>query len=121
MIIAERFDRDGILTRMADQITPELFDHLVELASMELAADETEYLRRELNNQLKAIDELAAIPIPPNTPAARHGVGYPAGLRPALRVDQALASGLSDEILAQAHETEGRYLVVPEIPHQELE
>jgi len=120
LIIAERFERDGILTPMADQISPELFDHLVELASLELTGDEAEYLRGELNRQLKAIEELAAIPILGNTPLARHGVSYPADLRPAMREDHAEASGLSDEILAQAPETEGRYVVVPEIPHEEL-
>lgn len=106
---------------MADQITAELFNHLVELASLELSPDAAEYLRRELNKQLKAIDELAAIPIPEGTPLARHGVSYPASLRPAMRADQAIASGLSDEILAQASETEGRYVAVPKIPHEELE
>lgn len=106
---------------MAEQITPELFGHLVELASLELTADEAEYLRGELNNQLKAIDELAAIPIPEDTPLARHGVGYPTDLRPPTREDQAQSSGLSDEILALSPETEGRYVAVPEIPHEDLE
>jgi len=121
LIIAERFDRDGILTRMADQITPELFDHLVELASLELSADEAAYLRGELNKQLKAIEEMAAIPIPEGTLPARHGVGYPAEIRPPLRADKAIASELQDEILAQAAQTEERYIAVPEIPHEELE
>jgi aspartyl-tRNA(Asn)/glutamyl-tRNA(Gln) amidotransferase subunit C len=106
---------------MADRITPELFDHLAELASLELTAEEAEYLRRELNNQLKAIDELAAIPIPDGTPAARHGVGYPLQVRPPMRSDQAIASGLADEIMAQAPETSDGYIAVPEIPHEELE
>jgi aspartyl/glutamyl-tRNA(Asn/Gln) amidotransferase C subunit len=106
---------------MADQISLELFNHLVDLASLDLTTDEAEYLRRELNNQLKVIDELAAIPIPEGTPPARHGVGYLAAVRQPMREDRAIASGLSDEILAQAPETEGRYVAVPEIPHEELE
>jgi hypothetical protein len=40
---------------MSDQITVELFDHLVRLAALELSSQEAEYLRHELNNQLKAI------------------------------------------------------------------
>ena len=42
-------------------ITPDLFNHLVELAALELSEDEAEYLRQELNNQMKAIEELEAI------------------------------------------------------------
>ncbi len=33
---------------MTDEITPELFAHLVELAALELNAQEAEYLRRQL-------------------------------------------------------------------------
>ena len=43
---------------MSDEITPELFNHLVELAALELNPDLAEYLLRELNNQIKAIHEL---------------------------------------------------------------
>ncbi|MEX1248330.1 MAG: aspartyl/glutamyl-tRNA amidotransferase subunit C [Anaerolineales bacterium] len=106
---------------MADQITPELFARLVELAALELDEKEGEYLRRELNNQLKAIDELAAIPIPEGTPLASHGVPYTAAIRPAIRNDQAMDSGLAAEIMAQAPETEAGYIAVPEIPHEQLE
>jgi len=34
----------------SEGISPAIFDHLVELAALELAPDEAEYLRRELNN-----------------------------------------------------------------------
>ena len=106
---------------MADQISPELFDHLVELAALELTKDESEYLRRELNNQLKAIEELAAIPIPEGTPLARHGVPYEAAVRPFLRDDIAQSSRLAEAILEQAPQTDDNYIAVPEIPHEELE
>lgn len=106
---------------MADKITEELFDHLVELASLELTKDEAEYLRRELNNQMKAIDELAAIPIPANTPLASHGVSYAAAISQHLRPDEVASQGLADQILAQAPEKDDRYIAVPEIPHEELE
>lgn len=105
---------------MADQITPELFAHLVELAALELNPEEAEYLRGELNNQLKAIDELAAIPIPEGTPLASHGVPYAAAIRPAIRADEALDSGLAAEIIGQAPQTSDGYVSVPEIPHEEL-
>ena len=48
---------------MSDAITPEMFAHLVDLAALELSPEEAEYLRRQLNNQLKAIHELEAIPL----------------------------------------------------------
>ena len=38
---------------MTDEITPELFEHLVELAALEITPEEADYLQRELNNQLK--------------------------------------------------------------------
>ncbi|MEX2161585.1 MAG: aspartyl/glutamyl-tRNA amidotransferase subunit C [Anaerolineales bacterium] len=105
---------------MAEKIDPELFQHLVELAALELDEKEAEYLRRELNNQLKAIDELAAIPIPEGTPAASHGVPYAAGMRPPSRADRSIDSQLADDILKQAPESEAGYISVPEIPHEEL-
>ncbi|MCW5732910.1 MAG: hypothetical protein KIS73_02225 [Enhydrobacter sp.] len=106
---------------MAEEITPELFNHLVELAALELTPQENEYLRGELNNQLKSIDELAAIQIPEGTPLAAHGVPFPPELRPAARPDEAQPSGLNAEILAGAPETAEGYLHVPGIPHQELD
>lgn len=105
---------------MADKITPELFAHLVELAALELNPDEAEYLRGELNNQLKAIDELAAIPIPEGTPLASHGVPYAAAIRPAIRHDETSNSSLAGDIIHAAPQTSGGYISVPEIPHEEL-
>ena len=47
---------------MPDQITPEIFKYLVDLASFELEPENQEYLRQQLNHQLKAIHELANMP-----------------------------------------------------------
>jgi aspartyl-tRNA(Asn)/glutamyl-tRNA(Gln) amidotransferase subunit C len=105
---------------MTDEITPELFTHLVELAALELAPSEAEYLRRELNNQLKAIHELEAIPLDPATPVASHGVPYTAATSPAIREDVAQAYPDPARLLKTAPETEDGYIVVPEIPHQDL-
>ncbi|NJN44394.1 MAG: hypothetical protein HC806_06515 [Anaerolineae bacterium] len=58
---------------MPEEITPELFNHLVELAALELTSEESEYLRRELNRQLASIHTLAAIPIPDDVEPARAG------------------------------------------------
>ena len=106
---------------MPDEITPELFKHLVELAALELDAEEGEYLRTQLNSQLKAIQELERIDAPDDVPPAAHGVSYPPGLRPALREDEAHGDpALADRILAQAPERDERYFVAPETAHTEL-
>jgi len=116
---------------VADEITPELFAHLVELAALELTPEEGEYLRKELNSQLKAIHELEKIPVPDDVPPAAHGVAFPPAIRPTLRDDRERPSGQSpgdvprpaaeaEKILQQAPETDEGYFVVPEIPHTEL-
>lgn len=106
---------------MAEQISPELFDHLVELAALELTAEEAEYLRDQLNKQLKSIEELAAIPIPEGTPPAAHGVPFPADVRAPLRKDQAAFAPEAADIKTGAPQTSEDYFVVPGIPHEELD
>jgi aspartyl-tRNA(Asn)/glutamyl-tRNA(Gln) amidotransferase subunit C len=110
-------------SRRPDQgrITAEIFDHLVELAALELAPDEAEYLRRELNGQLNAIHELESIEVDDTLPITSHGVPYRGGMAPAMREDAWTPGELADDILGQAPELEGRYVVVPDIPHKELE
>lgn len=103
------------------RISPEIFDHLVELAALELGPDEAEYLRRELNGQLNAIHALENIDVEDSLAITSHGVPYGGGLAPALREDVATPGTLADDILEQAPQLEGRYVVVPDIPHRELE
>ena len=105
---------------MSDEITPELFAHLVELAALELTPEEGEYLRGQLNGQLKAIRELERIPVPDDVPPAAHGVAFPPEIRPALRADETRPCVAAEKILRQAPEAEEGYFVVPEIPHTEL-
>ncbi len=106
---------------MTDTIDPQTFDHLVDLAALELDAEEAEYLRQELNNQLTAIRELAAIPLDAGTGATSHGVPYTGETRPAIREDEWVSCPNPEDILAQAPETEDGYIVVPDIPHTDLE
>jgi aspartyl/glutamyl-tRNA(Asn/Gln) amidotransferase C subunit len=105
---------------MPEEITPELFDHLVQLAALELKPDEAEYLRRELNNQLKAIHELEAIPLKEDTSTTYHGVPYTAETTPPARLDEWQPCPDAEAILAQAPETDEGYIIVPEIPHTEI-
>lgn len=106
--------------QMTEQIERDTFEHLVELAALELDEEEAEYLRQELNNQLTAIQELAAIPLEAGTDQTSHGVPYTAAIRPALREDDWISCPNPEDILAQAPELEENYIVVPDIPHTDL-
>ncbi len=106
---------------MTEEISHELFLHLVELAALELTGDEAEYLRRQLNNQLRAIHELASIPVKAGTPPASHGVPYTTETSPLVRDDDWKAYPDPSAILAGAPETKDGYFLVPDIPHTELE
>jgi aspartyl-tRNA(Asn)/glutamyl-tRNA(Gln) amidotransferase subunit C len=105
---------------MSDEISPELFNHLVELAALELDADEAEYLRRQLNNQLKAIHELETIPLDPHTPVASHGVLYTPASVPSMRDDEPHPDPDPFRLISGAPEVQDGYIVVPDIPHQDL-
>lgn len=106
---------------MADEITPEVFAHLVGLGALELTPEEGEYLRGQLNNQLKAIHELEAIPLDAGLPASLHGLPYPAQVSQAPRQDAWEPFPRPGEILDQAPVSEDGYIIVPEIPHTDLE
>lgn len=106
---------------MPDEITPALFTHLVELAALELTPEEAAYLRRELNNQLKAIDQLAAIPLETDTEITSHGVAYTAESSPPPRPDTWQPYPNIAALLSQAPKMDEGYIVVPPIPHEELE
>lgn len=103
-----------------EEISRPVFDHLVDLAAFELDEDEAEYLRGELNGQLKAIAELEAIDIPAELEIVTHGVPYPQENRQALRQDAVHPYADVESILEQAPEIEDRYIVVPDIPNEEL-
>jgi len=106
---------------MSDTIDRETFDHLVGLAALELDQTQADYLLRELNNQLKAIRELAAIPLDVSVAASLHGVPYNRENSPAPREDTWLPHPNPSEIIAQAPEIRDGYIVVPDIPHTTLE
>ena len=105
---------------MTDEISPETFEHLVELGALELDAAQSEYLRHQLNNQLKAIHELETIPLDPSTPVASHGVSYTPAISPPIRADEAAPYPDPGKLLAGAPETEDGYIVAPDTPHQNL-
>lgn len=102
------------------RITEQVFQHLVELAQLDLDQAQAEYLRAQLNAQLDVIRQLDEIEVGDDIPASSHGVPYSPLDRGPERADQVQPSNLADEILENAPETEGRYIVVPDIPHEEL-
>jgi aspartyl-tRNA(Asn)/glutamyl-tRNA(Gln) amidotransferase subunit C len=105
---------------MTDAINPELFAHLVQLAALELSPEEAEYLRRELNNQLKAIHDLEAIPLEKDTPVTSHGVAYTPEIIPPGRDDTWMPDLAGKDILPLAPQSEAGYIIVPDIPHTDL-
>lgn len=106
---------------MTDEITPEVFSRLVSLAALELEPAEAEYLRSQLNNQLRAVHELEAIPLTDSVPLARHGAPFPVEISPALRADTLEQFSDPDKILDQGPQVTDRYFVVPETKHTRLE
>ncbi len=106
---------------MTDTITLDIFEHLVLLAALELDPEEAVYLRRELNHQLAAIHELEAIPLDADIPVSLHGVSFTPEISPELRSDEWVAYENAQGIIKQAPQKEDGYIVVPDIPHTDLE
>jgi aspartyl-tRNA(Asn)/glutamyl-tRNA(Gln) amidotransferase subunit C len=102
-------------------IDPDTFSHLVELASFEFEPDQADYLRDQLNNQLKTIQELEAVPIDENITVEIHGVPYPQSHIQDLREDRSSIFTTRDELIGQVPRFEDGYVIVPDIPHQELD
>ena len=106
---------------MSETISQDLFAHLVNLAALELTPEEAEYLRQQLNNQLKSIAELAAIPLDEDVQSTSHGVPYTTEISATPRADTWRPYPNPQDILAQAPETDEGYIIVPDIPHTSLE
>ena len=106
---------------MSDTISLDTFNHLVDLAALELDEAEAQYLLKQMNNQIKAIRELEKIPLDEKTPPARHGVPFPPEICPPPREDKVDAFPHVDDLLEQVPVSEDRYIIVPDIPHTELE
>lgn len=105
---------------MNDQISIEVFNRLVELAAMELSEEQAGYLHQQLNNQLRAIRELAEIPIDNSLEANLHGVPYIPEARPELRDDTWKPFADTESVLSQVPQFESGLIVVPDIPHTTL-
>ncbi len=104
-----------------EHITIEIFEKLVDLAAIALDRSQSEYLRSELNKQLTTIHELMAIPLDESTPMALHGITYQEDDKASLRTDTWVPFGNEEAIIKQSPQSEDRYIIVPEIPHEGLE
>jgi aspartyl-tRNA(Asn)/glutamyl-tRNA(Gln) amidotransferase subunit C len=109
------------MKKKEELIPRDVFEHMVDLAAFALEEDEKIYLHQQLNNQLNAIRELEAIPLPDDLAVTTHGVDYGKDGKPALRKDDWAACENTKEILDQAPDLEDGYIVVPDIPTTELE
>jgi aspartyl/glutamyl-tRNA(Asn/Gln) amidotransferase C subunit len=105
---------------MSEPITIEIFNHLVDLASLDLDPDAAEYLRSQLNRQLASIRELEAVPLDADVPISLHGVPYSPEVSASPREDEWVPYPGTEDILSQAPQVEDRYIVVPDIPHTTL-
>ena len=106
---------------MTERIDQETFAHLVDLAALQLDAAEAEYLRQQLNNQLQSIHELEAIPLEEDVPITSHGVPYTLTSSPEPRSDTWHPYPNPEDILGQAPQVEYGFIIVPDIPHTDLE
>jgi len=109
------------MANLKQEISRETFNHLVELAALELGENESDYLLTELNKQLSAIRELEAIDVDKGVPPASHGVPYTPDSSPQLRKDDWIACEDADAIIEQSPVVEDRFIIVPDIPHTTLE
>lgn len=106
---------------MHETIDRETFSHLVKLAALEMDEEKSEYVRRELNNQLKAISELEAIPVDPNIKPTIHGVVFSEEISQSLREDVHQPFKGRERLISLFPQSRDGYIVVPDIPHTTLE
>jgi aspartyl-tRNA(Asn)/glutamyl-tRNA(Gln) amidotransferase subunit C len=106
---------------MPEAITPEIFQKLVRLASLDVGEAEGEYLRQQLNNQLSSVAELEAIPLDEDIQVTSHGVAYSPEITPEMRADEHTPYKKPEKIVGNAPESEDGYFVVPNIPIEGLD
>lgn len=103
-----------------DKITKELFEELVNVAEIELSAEEAESIYAKMNDQLKVIHQLLAIPHEAEYDPVIHGNPYPVEIQAPLREDVWIPFEHPEDILAEAPRSQDGYIVSPDVPHQKL-
>ncbi len=97
-----------------------VFNRLVQTAALNLKPDEAAQLLVDLNDQLKIIRQLEAIPLPQGLEAVIHGNPYPQEIRCELREDEWIPFENTAEIIAQAPLLRDDHIVSPDVPHQRI-
>ena len=105
---------------MTERVSRTLFQELAKWGALNIPPEEGETLRAELNEQLKMIEQLDAIPLDGELPPVVHGNPYPPEVRCELREDEWIPFSASGEILAQAPLSRDRYIVSPDVVHIKL-
>ncbi len=103
-----------------DKITKELFEEYVNVAEVELSAEEADSIYAKMNEQLKVIHQLLSIPHEAEYDPVIHGNPFPVEIQAPLREDVWVPFEHPEDILAAAPRTSDGYIVSPDVPHQKL-
>lgn len=105
---------------MNEEIDEKLFQHLVELAALELTDEEAQYLRKQLNQQLQVVHEMDSIPIGQDVPTSAHGIEYTSANSAPIRADVIEPSKKKLDLASIAPQFDDDFIIVPEIPHTKI-
>ena len=103
-----------------DAISKEMFDEFVNVAEVELTPEEADSILAIMNEQLKVIHELAAIPVEADLPPVVHGNPFPVEIQAPLREDIWIPFEHPEEIVKSAPRCRDGYIISPDVAHQTL-
>ncbi len=105
---------------MKETITKEMFEDFCQVAELELTEEEAQSIRAKMNEQMKVIKELEAIPLDESLEPVIRGNPYPLEIQSSMRDDVWTPFDDPEAIIAQAPKSEEGYIVSPDVPHQKL-
>jgi aspartyl/glutamyl-tRNA(Asn/Gln) amidotransferase C subunit len=103
-----------------DAISKEMLNEFIQVAEIKLTDEEKASILATMNDQLKVIHELAAIPVEPGMPPVIHGNPFPVEIQAPLREDVWIPFDHPEEIVNLAPRHRDGYIVSPDVPHQTL-
>ena len=107
-------DEEWELSAMADQVTVEVVERVAELANLELTADESVEMVRDLNSILSYVAQLSELDTSRVEPLAQVSELMNVG-KGRLREDVLVTSLDRGTVLGQAPETDGVFFKVPKV------
>lgn len=105
---------------MIEEIDETVFQHLVELAALELTGEEALYLRQQLNQQLRVVHEMDSMQISSDVKTNPHGIAYTETNSAPIREDVLEPGKKPLDLASIAPQFEDGFIIVPEIPHTKL-